>query len=101
MINLPRLYPILDRTQFGDTKAFLRAAEELRAGGATLLQYRNKLGNVRQMLDEACALRLQLGTSVKLIMNDRPDLCLAAELDGVHVGQEDLSPEGARGVIGP
>ena len=38
---------------------------------------------------------------MKLIMNDRADLCLAAEFDGVHVGQEDLSPEGARRVIGP
>jgi thiamine-phosphate pyrophosphorylase len=36
-----------------------------------------------------------------LIMNDRSDLCLAADFDGVHVGQEDLSPEGARRVIGP
>ena len=33
-------------------------------------------------------------------MNDRADLCLAAGFDGVHVGQEDLSPEGARGVVG-
>jgi thiamine-phosphate pyrophosphorylase len=41
-----------------------------------------------------------LGRSMKLIMNDRADLCLAADFDGVHVGQEDLSPEGARNVIG-
>jgi len=34
-------------------------------------------------------------------MNDRADLCLAAEFNGVHVGQDDLSPEGARRVIGP
>ena len=34
-------------------------------------------------------------------MNDRADLCLAAEFDGLHVGQEDLSPEAARRVIGP
>jgi len=34
-------------------------------------------------------------------MNDRADLCLAAEFDGVHVGQEDLSPEAVRGIIGP
>ena len=33
-------------------------------------------------------------------MNDRADLCLAADFDGVHVGQDDLSPEGARDVIG-
>ncbi len=33
-------------------------------------------------------------------MNDRADLCLAADFDGVHVGQDDLSPAGARRVIG-
>jgi thiamine-phosphate pyrophosphorylase len=33
-------------------------------------------------------------------MNDRADLCLAAEFDGIHLGQDDLSPEGARRVIG-
>ena len=34
-------------------------------------------------------------------MNDRSDLCLAAEFDGVHIGQDDLSPEAARRIIGP
>jgi thiamine-phosphate pyrophosphorylase len=37
---------------------------------------------------------------VRLIMNDRADLCLAAEFDGVHIGQDDLSPPGARKVVG-
>ena len=76
------------------------AAEELVAAGVTLLQYRNKAGNARQMLEQALELRRRLGESVKLIMNDRADLCLAAGFDGVHVGQDDLSPEGARKVIG-
>jgi thiamine-phosphate pyrophosphorylase len=101
MINLPRLYPILDRAQFTDMKVLFDATEELRAAGVTLVQYRNKSGNARQMLEEACALKQRVGSSIKLIMNDRADLCLAAEFDGVHVGQEDLSPEGARRVIGP
>ena len=52
------------------------------------------------MLEQARELKRRLGNSVKLIMNDRADLCLAAEFDGVHVGQDDLSPEGARKVIG-
>ena len=34
-------------------------------------------------------------------MNDRADLCLAAQYDGLHVGQDDLSPEAARQIIGP
>jgi thiamine-phosphate pyrophosphorylase len=64
------------------------------------MQYRNKSGNARQPLDEARELRARLGPTVKLIMNDRADLCLAAGFDGVHVGQGDLSPESARGIIG-
>ena len=52
------------------------------------------------MLEQARELRRRLGNSAKLIMNDRADLCLAADFDGVHVGQDDLSPEGARKVIG-
>jgi len=52
------------------------------------------------MLDQSRELKRRLPNSVQLIMNDRPDLCLAAGFDGVHVGQDDLSPEGARKVIG-
>src|SRR4029077_13040922 len=100
MIQLPRLYPILDASRFTDTAAMLAAAEELRAGGVTLLQYRNKSGDARQILEQGRALKARLADSVRLIMNDRADLCLAAVFDGVHVGQDDLSPEGARKVAG-
>jgi thiamine-phosphate pyrophosphorylase len=91
----------LDSSQFSDRDALFSAAEELADGGVTLLQYRNKTGTARQILEDAREMRRLLGKSVRLIMNDRADLCLAAEYDGVHVGQEDLSPEGARRVIGP
>jgi len=76
------------------------AADDLAVAGVTLLQYRNKSGSARQMLDQARELRRRLPASVKLIMNDRADLALVAGFDGVHVGQDDLSPEGARRVIG-
>jgi thiamine-phosphate pyrophosphorylase len=101
MLRLPRLYPILDSACFADLAGMLAAAEELANAGCTLLQYRNKSGNARQMLDEARQLRARLGTKVRLIMNDRADLCLAAGFDGLHVGQDDLSPESARRIIGP
>jgi thiamine-phosphate pyrophosphorylase len=100
MIHLPRLYAILDASDFSDSQILFSTAEELLAGGVALLQYRNKRSNARQMLEHARELKRRLGDSVKVIMNDRADLCLAAGLDGVHVGQEDLSPEGARRVIG-
>jgi thiamine-phosphate pyrophosphorylase len=101
MIALPRLYAILDVAGFPDPDGLMAAAEELAAGGVRLLQYRNKSGHSRQMLEQARALKSRLGDSVLLIMNDRADLCLAAGFGGVHLGQDDLSPEGARRVIGP
>lgn len=98
---LPRLYAILDAGFFSDVEAMFGAAQELMAGDCTLLQYRNKSGNARVMLGQARELKKHLPSSVRLIMNDRSDLCLAAGFDGVHVGQEDLSPESVRAVIGP
>jgi thiamine-phosphate pyrophosphorylase len=95
-----RLYPILDRSCFPNSGALLLAAESLVAAGCTLIQYRNKSGNARQMLEEARELRAQVGSGIKLIMNDRADLCVAAGFDGLHVGQDDLSPEAARRIIG-
>ena len=97
---LPRLYAIADRSLFVEASAFFEFVDELVGGGVTLLQYRNKAGSPRQVLDQAYELKRRVGNSVKLIMNDRADLCVAAGFDGVHVGQEDLSPDGARRVIG-
>jgi thiamine-phosphate pyrophosphorylase len=97
---IPRLYPILDPSCFGDVEELFTAADAFTSAGVTLLQYRNKSGNARQMLDDARELKRRLGNSVKLIMNDRADLALVAGFDGVHVGQDDLSPAGARKVIG-
>jgi thiamine-phosphate pyrophosphorylase len=100
MKSLPRLYAILDTSCLPDSEDLFSTAEELLTGGVTLLQYRNKSANAREMLEQARELKRRLGGSVKLIMNDRADICLAAGFDGAHVGQEDLSPQGARKVIG-
>jgi len=119
MISLPRLYAIVDVAFFSTTDDLAAFGTELLAGGCTLLQYRNKSGNARVMLEQAQELRrlsrakpaLSLPKGVpapygpaphvlKLIMNDRADLCLLAEFDGVHVGQDDLSPESVRRIIG-
>jgi thiamine-phosphate pyrophosphorylase len=101
MVKLPRVYAILDAACFPDAPAMFAAAEQLTAGGATLLQYRNKSGNARQMLEHARDLKRVVGPHVRLILNDRADLALAADFDGLHVGQNDLSPEAARRIIGP
>lgn len=102
---IPRFYPIIDPALLKDGSAsgiawFFR---ELIGGGATLIQLRNKTDNAKEILSQAREMRRLASlhrSSVRLIMNDRADLCLAAEFDGVHVGQEDLTPEGARHVVG-
>ena len=99
-MQLPRLYAILDAACFSDSTEMFAAAEEIAAAGITLLQYRNKAGSARRMLEEARELKARLGASVRLIMNDRADLCTAAGFDGLHVGQDDLSAESARRIIG-
>src|SRR5580700_1775313 len=101
MLQLPRLYPILDPACFPDAPGMFAAAEELAAAGVTVLQYRHKFGSARRMLGQARELRERLGTAVKLVINDRADLCVAAQCDGLHIGQDDLSPESARHIIGP
>ncbi len=101
MISVPRLYAIVDAAFFSSTAALMIFVDELVAGGCTLLQYRNKNGNARVMLEQARELKRRVGRTAKLIMNDRADVCLAAGFDGVHVGQEDLSPESVRRIVGP
>jgi len=100
------LYPILDAGCFPDAAGLIVAAEALAAAGCTLIQYRNKSGNARMMLEQARELRklARAGAPaphMRLVMNDRADLCLAADFDGVHVGQDDLSPAAVRQIIGP
>ena len=108
MISLPRLYAILDPSCFRNREHMLNAAAQWVNAGVTLLQYRNKSADANVILAEAKAIKETLSRAsvpasrkITLIMNDRADLCLAAEFDGVHVGQDDLSPESARKVVGP
>lgn len=76
-------------------------ARELRAAGVMLVQYRDKDGSPQDVLRAAAVIREAFaGTDCRLILNDRADLAMLAGWDGVHVGQDDLSPEDARRVIG-
>jgi|SRR5579862_113731 len=100
MLKLPRLYAIIDPSCFDSHQAFMSAARQWRDAGVSLMQYRNKVGNAREMLEQARELRETLGETVKLIMDDRADLAVAAGFAGVHVGQDDLSPGAARKIIG-
>jgi thiamine-phosphate pyrophosphorylase len=71
------------------------------AGSATLVQLRDKHGGTRAMVEEARALQSVLAPAgVPLLVNDRVDVALAAEADGVHIGQDDMSPADARLLLG-
>jgi thiamine-phosphate pyrophosphorylase len=98
---LPSLYAVLNASCFSAPEELFRAANELVEAGVTLIQYRNKSDDLRTMLAQARELKVRIGLQATLIMNDRADLCLAAEFDGVHVGQDDLSAEAARKIVGP
>lgn len=71
------------------------------AGGATMVQLREKELGGRRFLEEAQALRQLLqGQEIPLIINDRLDIALAGGADGVHLGQEDLPLREARALAG-
>jgi thiamine-phosphate pyrophosphorylase len=107
VISVPRLYPVVNASCFASTEDLITFADQLFAGGCTLLQYRDKGLSAREMLEQARELRRQSRArapaphGLKFIMNDRADLALVAEFDGVHVGQDDISPESVRSIIGP
>jgi thiamine-phosphate pyrophosphorylase len=76
--------------------------EEAIAGGADVIQYREKGLTDRVILQRAWEVRiLTAQAGVRFIMNDRPDLARLASADGVHLGQDDVSVRDARRVVGP
>ena len=103
MINLPKLYPILDLSSFEESpermRPVLRFAEQLLEGGAAIIQFRDKSGDTVRMLSCARELRRITHRRAKLIINDRFDICLAVQAEGVHLGQDDVTPEAARAVL--
>jgi thiamine-phosphate pyrophosphorylase len=100
--QFPRLYPIIDQgllRQHGIVAG--RIAEELKAAGVMLLQYRNKIEEPDSILRRASVIwEVFAGSSCRLILNDHADLVKSAGFGGVHVGQGDLQPEDARRVVG-
>jgi thiamine-phosphate pyrophosphorylase len=77
-------------------------AEAALAGGADMIQLRDKSGSLRELLPQARAIQtLCRARGAIFIVNDRVDLALAANADGAHVGQEDLPSASARRLLGP
>ncbi len=69
--------------------------------GCAVIQYREKEKSTRMMVEEARRLREMCGGRVVFLVNDRIDVALAADADGVHIGQEDMPFEIARKLLGP
>ena len=96
---LPRLYVILDAALL--TIPETECARQLANAGVRLLQYRNKAASSRDLLESSKHLSADLiPRGVTVFVNDRADVAALAGASGVHVGQEDLSVEEARGVVG-
>lgn len=72
------------------------------SGGVTMVQIRDPRAATRDLVEETYALKKLLAPlNIALIVNDRVDVVLAAGADGVHLGQDDMTPSDARRVLGP
>jgi len=98
--SLPKVYPITD-TRFSGL-SHVEQVERLAAGGATLIQLRDKSLSPLEFFELAkSAVEFARRRSIRIIINDRSDIALATKADGVHLGQDDLAPEAARRILGP
>jgi thiamine-phosphate pyrophosphorylase len=99
--NALRLCLVTDR-DLARGRPMIEIVEAAVRGGATMVQLREKSATTRAFLDEARALKRRLGElGIAFVVNDRLDIALAVDADGVHVGQSDLPVEEARRLLGP
>jgi len=95
-----RLYVLIDGGP--SAEQFTRLVRSLVEAGVHVLQLRDKRLNDRELLDRARRLReLTRGSDTLFIVNDRADVAALSRADGVHVGQDELSVQDARTVVGP
>jgi thiamine-phosphate pyrophosphorylase len=96
-----KLYIITDQ-ELSAGKLHLQVAEEAIFGGADVIQLRDKTATSGELYDSACQIRdLTRKYKIPFIVNDRLDIALAVNADGLHVGQEDLPASIARRILGP
>lgn len=90
------VYVVTDRS-LSRGRSTLEVVREAVEGGATCVQLREKQAGTREFLEEARALRSWLrGRNIPLFINDRVDIALTVEADGVHLGQQDMPIADAR-----
>jgi thiamine-phosphate pyrophosphorylase len=96
---LPKIYPITDVRLTKLSHA--EQVEKLIEGGAQLIQLREKYASPKEFYESAVkAIEIARLHNVKIIINDRVDVALALNADGVHLGQDDLPSEEARKILG-
>lgn len=98
-LELPAIYPITNR-RLSDLSHAAQVAQFI-AGGARLIQLREKHLPAAEFYREAvAAIEIARSANVKILINDRVDIALAAKADGVHLGQNDLPVAEARKILG-
>jgi len=97
----PFVYPLTNRKLAGEAP-ISRIVEELCAGGARMIQLREKDVTTRTFLELALeAVSVARSYNAILMINDRVDIAMMAGADGVHLGEDDLPPADARRLLGP
>lgn len=98
-MNPYELYFVTDEHQ--ELSALCKVVEQAIEGGVTMVQVREKHGDVRAFIERARAVKsVMQGSNVPLIINDRVDVALAVDACGVHLGQSDMPVADARRLIG-
>lgn len=93
------LYLVTDDKQ--DLNTLCRVVEQAIQGGVSIVQVREKHGDIRAFLERALTVKALLdGTGIPLIINDRVDVAIAIDADGVHLGQSDMPVDVARKLLG-
>ena len=94
------LYAIAD-PEWCNGRPLHELSRDAMAGGASLIQYRNKSNDVRAMIKQSREIAEAIdGSGVPFIVNDRVDVALAVDAAGVHLGQEDMPAADARKILG-
>lgn len=102
----PPLYAIIDAALLKTSE--LSFVEMMAESGVELLQYRNKRASSRELFEVSRSISATLSRLAKprsyeprFVVNDRADIAVLANAQGVHVGQQDLNVEEARAILGP
>lgn len=96
-----KLYLVTD-TQLAEPNSVEWVVEQAIEGGVTMVQLREKMTPTRKFIEKARRLKSLLAPrNIPLIINDRLDIALAVDADGLHIGQEDMPYPLARKLLGP